>query len=787
SLNSTTGGNLLERRTQDVLTIIENKSKVRNSQNKSVVSQVKSSDANSNSSSEIAKLTHAVNQQTSAVTTAMTAILKQFQATPPSAFVKAVKEICVTCVGAHPYYQCLAADGNTFPELRDNIQGNVATTTVNYSQGNSGCRPSVVPLNELEKIKRVNEANMKSMQTQINNVKNELRNEMKSSIQASMTNQTNELKNMMANFFQMNIASTSGSLPSNTIANPKGELKAITTRSGIVMDLSDPLHLNIPYPSRMLKQKQQEKDKVQIHKFWQMFKQLHINITLADALILILKYQKMLKALLSNKEKLLKLANIPLNENCSTVILKKLLEKLGVPMKFLILCGFSEHKCKALADLGASINLMLISVWKKLGLAELISTRITLELANRAICTPARIARDVFIPVGKFTFPDDFVIVDYESDPRVPLILGRPFLRTAHALIDVHGEEMILRDDDERLTLNMRHDTSSYLNQPQKESINMINIYNDSKLTSLKVKDNVFDPEGGNVLPEKLLDLDSTKDLHLPHNVNPLSSSTTSSSSPNHLLEKFVDELALITFLPGNDDISFDIKSDHKEIEYLLNNDPIKDMDSILKDSVDEDNLVDLYDNLAKSMPKMFTDEHALDYSSPPLYDEYDDDLFKVESDTEYVYDDPFYFKGEKIKESKLLIDELDLLNDFIPSFEYDSFLCKDFSKVDALPSTNNEDKVFNPGILIQENLFEVITHVTLNKKEKKPAISHASLILKDFDPPIYELHFLKEGILTSKGKPGHLAERLGCAETKVATWDDLAFKTHYSWVERKA
>nr|GFD00650.1 hypothetical protein [Tanacetum cinerariifolium] len=126
---------------------------------------------------------------------------------------------------------------------------------------------------------------------------------------------------------------------------------------------------------------------------------------------------------------------------------------------------------------------------------------------------------------------------------------------------------------------------------------------------------------------------------------------------------------ALITFLPGNDDISFDIKSDHKEIEYLLNNDPIKDMDSILKDSVDEDNLVDLYDNLAKSMPKMFTDEHALDYSSPPLYDEYDDDLFKVESDTEYVYDDPFYFKGEKIKESKLLIDELDLLNDFIPSF----------------------------------------------------------------------------------------------------------------------
>nr|GEX11488.1 hypothetical protein [Tanacetum cinerariifolium] len=102
SLNSTPGSNLLERRTQDVLTIIENKSKVCNSRNKSIVSQVKSSDANSSSSSEIAKLTHAVNQQTSDVTTAVTAILKQFQATPPPASVKDVEEICVTCGGPLP-------------------------------------------------------------------------------------------------------------------------------------------------------------------------------------------------------------------------------------------------------------------------------------------------------------------------------------------------------------------------------------------------------------------------------------------------------------------------------------------------------------------------------------------------------------------------------------------------------------------------------------------------------------------------------------------------------------
>nr|GEY15051.1 reverse transcriptase domain-containing protein [Tanacetum cinerariifolium] len=196
--------------------------------------------------------------------------------------------------------------------------------------------------------------------------------------------------------------------------------------------------------------------------------------------------------------------------------------------------------CKALADLGASINLMPLSVWKNLGLPELISTHMTLELANRAICTPAGSARGVFVSVGKFTFPADFIIVDYESDPRVPLILGRPFLRTDRALIDAHGEEMILRDGDERLTLNMRHDTSSYSNQRQKESINLINIFNNSnedfledlfstnqpsgnrtfsshpELTSPKVKNDLFDPEGGNVLHEKLLDLDSTKDLHPP-------------------------------------------------------------------------------------------------------------------------------------------------------------------------------------------------------------------------------------------------------------------------------
>nr|GFB39927.1 hypothetical protein [Tanacetum cinerariifolium] len=155
-----------------------------------------------------------------------------------------------------------------------------------------------------------------------------------------------------------------------------------------------------------------------------------------------------------------------------------------------------------------------------------------------------------------------------------------------------------------------------------------------------------------------------------PHHV-----STTYSSSPNQFLKEFVDKLALITFPPKyDDDLPSDIESDLKEIEYLLQHDSIKDIDSILKGSIDQSNLADLNDNLVDSMPETFADKHALDYSSPPLYDEYDDDLFEVEFDTKYVYDDPFDSKGNKIKEFKLLIDELDLPCDFLLPFEYDSF-----------------------------------------------------------------------------------------------------------------
>ncbi|GKF08245.1 reverse transcriptase domain-containing protein, partial [Tanacetum coccineum] len=132
---------------------------------------------------------------------------------------------------------------------------------------------------------------------------------------------------------------------------------------------------------------------------------------------------------------------MPVNENCSAVILKKLPKKLGDPDKFLIPCDFPQLvDFLALADLGASINLMPLSIWEKLSLPELTPTQMILELADQSTTQPAKIAEDVFVKVGKFHFPADFVVVDYIVDPRVPLILGRPFLRTARSLIDVYGE-----------------------------------------------------------------------------------------------------------------------------------------------------------------------------------------------------------------------------------------------------------------------------------------------------------------------------------------------------------
>nr|GEW52333.1 reverse transcriptase domain-containing protein [Tanacetum cinerariifolium] len=152
----------------------------------------------------------------------------------------------------------------------------------------------------------------------------------------------------------------------------------------------------------------------------------------------------MFKKLLNNKNKLIELTKTPLNENCSAVVLKKLPEKLGDPGRFLIPCDFSEFdNCLALADLGASINLMPLSIWKKLRLPTLNDTKMVLELADRTISKPTGVAKNVFVKVGKFYFPTDFVVLDFIVDSHVPLILGRPFLSKS----DSEEIENFLNDD----------------------------------------------------------------------------------------------------------------------------------------------------------------------------------------------------------------------------------------------------------------------------------------------------------------------------------------------------
>ncbi|GJT44977.1 reverse transcriptase domain-containing protein [Tanacetum coccineum] len=183
----------------------------------------------------------------------------------------------------------------------------------------------------------------------------------------------------------------------------------------------------------------------------------------------------MFRKLLNDKDKIIELTKTPVNENCSAVILKKFPEKLGDPDRFLIPCDFPEmNECLALADLGASINLMPLSIWKELSLPALTKTRMILELADRTISTPTGIAEDVFVKVGTFFFPADFVVVDYVADPRVPLILGRPFLRTARTLIDVHGEQMTLRHDEQSVTFKVG-DTKTF-SYSMIESVNRVDV-----------------------------------------------------------------------------------------------------------------------------------------------------------------------------------------------------------------------------------------------------------------------------------------------------------------------
>nr|GEY54116.1 hypothetical protein [Tanacetum cinerariifolium] len=452
SLNFAAGGNFLDHMPRECLAIIESKSKVRYSRNKPVVSKVSMNTSTSGISLDVAELTDMVKAL----------LLDKKSQNQASAIVKAVEESCVTCGGAHSYRNCPATNGNVY---RDNIQEFVSqASAVNYYQGNTSYPPAYqapapqtqgVLKEDFSAYVKANDAVMRNMQIQGQNMQNQLTN----------------LTDLLTKFMNSNNASTSssGTLPSNTIPNPRSDLKAITTRSGVSYDgpkippspfflpkvvenepeatkdtvtppnnrstedvqplvvqtktleiqISKPVaepviaqvsaskpnpKSSIPYPSRRNDERNHEKANNQIEKFYQIFKETSFEISFADALILMHKFASTLKALIENKEKLSEMARTPLT----------------------------------LADLGAIINLMPLSMWERLSLPELTPTY-------------------------------------FDVDPRVPLILRRSFLKTRRALINVFEGKPTLCVGKEDITFNLDQ-TSRYSANYNDNSINQINV-----------------------------------------------------------------------------------------------------------------------------------------------------------------------------------------------------------------------------------------------------------------------------------------------------------------------
>ncbi|GJX30017.1 reverse transcriptase domain-containing protein [Tanacetum coccineum] len=388
--------------------------------------------------------------------------------------------------------------GNNFNQNHQNNQGQVFQPPTNQPPVYQ-VPPYQAPTPQIQGVSKMDFENyVKANDAVLKNVQNQGQN-----LQNQMANVTSLLTNLCNNFKDSASTSNSGTLPSQTVTNPRQEINAITTRSGKtlegpstplvptpvvsnpqkepeqnpetstekvqnpnlentaqvpppeeeesifmeipkpkakktvnveIQDLNSPkptsYQSKLPYPERM-KVRENDKLSAQHSRFLKMFKQLRLEIGLKDALVEMPKFNKWLSSLLRNKEKLEEIAITTVNAECFAIIMNKVPEKLEDPGKFLIPCALQElNRTSALADSGASINLLPHSIYKKLRLEALTPTRMTLELANRSITHPMGIAEDVVVRVDGFTFLADFVVVNFEPDPRVPIILGRPFLRT---------------------------------------------------------------------------------------------------------------------------------------------------------------------------------------------------------------------------------------------------------------------------------------------------------------------------------------------------------------------
>ncbi|XP_059315366.1 uncharacterized protein LOC132065928 [Lycium ferocissimum] len=207
-----------------------------------------------------------------------------------------------------------------------------------------------------------------------------------------------------------------------------------------------------PFSQSLARQKKEATYK----KFLDFLKQVHVNVPLVDMLQGIPKYVKYIKDIIANKSRFTEYATIALIEECTSWIQNRLPTKLKDPGSFAIEISIGKQVvARALCDLGASINLMPSSIFRKLGLGVPRTTTIVLQLADRSLARPESIIEDVLVQVGSLIIPADFMILDFEPDPKVPFILGRPFLAIGRTLIDVAAGQLTMRVHDKVEVFNV--------------------------------------------------------------------------------------------------------------------------------------------------------------------------------------------------------------------------------------------------------------------------------------------------------------------------------------------
>nr|GEU85478.1 reverse transcriptase domain-containing protein [Tanacetum cinerariifolium] len=466
ALDSAAGGNFLDKIPRECLSTIESKSKVIYSRSR--VTDVRantnapppsSSPSNSFDLQQIAaSLEDKLDMRMNRFEKSLNDMKNSF--VTPTAPLKAVEEVCVTYGANHSYNQCpLTRGGNDFPVFHDNIKQFQTAAVGNFIQNrnqnisNQMRPPGFNQPNQQNNQSRYQGNNFNQNQNRQNNQGAVYQNRPQQALNYQAPAQQNTVTHRKfeaytnANDANMNNPQLKFD---NFQKNQQGfqkkfEQKQDDFQNQMMNFMSGMSYKEPPIPAPGVEQQEPTEETTDT--------ELPSTEDIQPPSVQVeVQEDKPIEE--PSVDKLIELTKTPLNENCSVVVLKKLPEKLGDPRRFIIPCDFLEFdNCLALADLGASINLMPLPIWKKLKLPTLNDTKMVLELADRTISKPTGVAENVFVKVDKFYFPADCVVLDFIADLRISLILGRPFLSTAHAIINVHEREISIRHDQQSLTI----------------------------------------------------------------------------------------------------------------------------------------------------------------------------------------------------------------------------------------------------------------------------------------------------------------------------------------------